>query len=495
MNNNNFLFTVITIFVAISLGSFVLLFSSIKATLVSIILIIIMAFSYKYPRFFLWIFLIYLPFSGTVTYVFGNVFEAVGAKVTYNSSYYALFHLAKDAFYFPALLAIIFSGKYLPKLYKKYPLIFIGFFGLLGVSLLTLIFVNGSQPLIGYEKPVLMGIIGLKILMGYIPLIICGYFLINQQNLLFFNRLTSILIAICCGLSLIQYLLLITGVCSGNIGLPEAALDQPTLQARCFVGGSLLYNPDLDLIRLPGTFVAPWQWAWFLIAGAFFSYAAHIKETKLPWQIIHWITMALLLIAALLSGQRTAFLLVPIIFLILLILTEPKKKLLPLKLGLIFLITLLIVNSLGIVSGRVDNFIARWQYSPPQDFIASQFNWIWQHKLEILGNGLGRATSAARTLGKIVLIETFYPRLLYEIGILGTTVFLGLVTIITITTFKIYKNLENQSLRYFALCLWVFVLFISYNTFYYPLAVDPISVYYWLIVGILLKLPELDNLT
>jgi hypothetical protein len=62
-----------------------------------------------------------------------------------------------------------------------------------------------------------------------------------------------------------------------------------------------------------------------------------------------------------------------------------------------------------------------------------------------------------------------------------------------VTTFKVYKSLENQSLRYFGLCLWVFVLFISYNTYYYPLAVDPVAVYYWFTVGILLKLPELDK--
>jgi hypothetical protein len=39
----------------------------------------------------------------------------------------------------------------------------------------------------------------------------------------------------------------------------------------------------------------------------------------------------------------------------------------------------------------------------------------------------------------------------------------------------------------------VFVLFISYNTYYYPLAVDPVEVYYWFFAGVLLKLPKLDD--
>ena len=48
--------------------------------------------SYQYPRAALWFFLIYMPLSGTVTYSIG------GGN--------AIFQLAKDAFYFPALIAL-----------------------------------------------------------------------------------------------------------------------------------------------------------------------------------------------------------------------------------------------------------------------------------------------------------------------------------------------------------------------------------------------------
>jgi hypothetical protein len=33
----------------------------------------------------------------------------------------------------------------------------------------------------------------------------------------------------------------------------------------------------------------------------------------------------------------------------------------------------------------------------------------------------------------------------------------------------------------------------SYNTYYYPLDVDPVAVYYWFFAGVLLKLPEIDK--
>jgi hypothetical protein len=38
----------------------------------------------------------------------------------------------------------------------------------------------------------------------------------------------------------------------------------------------------------------------------------------------------------------------------------------------------------------------------------------------------------------------------------------------------------------------VFVLFISFFPYYYPLDVDPVAVYYWLAAGIVLKLPTID---
>jgi hypothetical protein len=53
--------------------------------------ILIVGLSYLYPDMALWGFLIYLPFSGTVTYWIGG-----GSPI---------FQLAKDGFYFPALFA------------------------------------------------------------------------------------------------------------------------------------------------------------------------------------------------------------------------------------------------------------------------------------------------------------------------------------------------------------------------------------------------------
>ena len=341
-----------------------------------------------------------------------------------------------------------------------------------------------------------MGIIGLKILISYIPLIACSYYLIrDREDLKYLFRLQIIISLVCCGCCLVQYLLLTTGICSGNVSLPEPAFTRATLQARCFVGGSLLYNPQLKLISLPGTFVAPWQWAWFLIASSFLTAAATAYESSFIWRIFGFISIALILVAATISGQTTATLLVPIVFFVLLWVTEENNKWLPYKLGIATFLCIVIANNFGVFGSTLDNVVSRWNYTPPQNFIIDQFNWIIRDGVPLFGQGLGRSASAARKLGEIKLIETFYPRLLYEIGWLGTLAFIGLVSLITVSTLKTYRRIQQLPLRSLGICLWLFILFISYNTFYYPLAVEPVNIYYWFFAGVLLKLPMLDRTT
>ncbi|AFZ37047.1 hypothetical protein Sta7437_3549 [Stanieria cyanosphaera PCC 7437] len=471
------------------------IFSSLLTSLIGAVLIVALAIAYRYPRQGLWLFLIYLPFTGTVSYSFASIYRAVGGYVTYSGDY-ALFHLAKDALYFPALIAIVLSSQRLKQLRNQAKPLLIALSLLLAVCLLTLLLVNLPQQLsaLPKEKPLLMGIIGLKILIGYVPLLVCGYYLIrDRQDLQFLLRLQIILALICSGLGLIQYFLLVKGICLGNTHLIEPAATRATLQARCFVGGSLLYNPAKQLISLPGTFVAPWQWTWFLISSSFFTTAATVGESSLRWRIISFFSALMVLIAAIISGQTTAIILVPFIFFILLLITETQTKRLALKLGIAIFLGILIANTTGVFGTVWSSAIARWNYSPPQEFVINQFNWILQEGVKLLGNGLGKAASAARRLGEIKLIETFYPRLLYEIGWVGTLTFLVAVTVTTVFTFQAYRSIKELSLKRISICLWILILLISYNTYYYPLIIEPVAIYYWFFAGVLLKLPNIET--
>ncbi|BCL37184.1 hormogonium polysaccharide biosynthesis protein HpsL [Nostoc sp. MS1] len=479
-------------FVSLFAGLVAFLVSDIKTAVPVVLGIIIMTLCYKYPLMGMVAFLIYVPFGGTITYYIGNS---------------PILQLAKDTFYFPALIAIwqACRRQNLPLIVPQ--AIRTPLFILLGVCLLTLLFVNGAQQFSPPDSgpfrqanngiPLGMGILGLKVLIGYLPLIGCVYYLMkDKKDFLFISRLQVVLILICCGLGIFQFLLLRAGICEGTRYATGDALFKATLEARCYVGGSLVYSPDQGMIRLPGTFVAPWQWAWFLISSTFLAFATGFSDPSVIWRLISLGSMAGIFINAVISGQRIALVLVPVCFVILLFLTGQignLKRFIPIGAGLAFLLAIAVFSNPTVVQERLDSLTSRWAASPPQEFIVQQFEDSLRSSNSILGNGLGRATNSARTLGPTRLIETYYPKLLYEVGIVGTLAFLALVSTITFVAFKTYRSIKDKSLRTYGAALWVFILFISYNTYYYPLDVDPVAVYYWFFAGMLFKLPEIGK--
>lgn len=472
---------------------------------------------FSYPRPALWFFLMYMPFSGTVTYWIG--------------AGNALFQLSKDAFYIPALLGLLWEcrQKRQPILIPKQlvPTLGILFFA----ALMTLLLVNGLQEtlpacdeLTGDQKflldaagnyvldsrgivisvpckdgsPFLQGLIGLKVLMGYIPLIFCTQYLLqDKKKLLFLGRLLVVLAIICCVLGLAQYWMLKTGRCVGTREMTGLDLFQPDLSAKCLVGGSLLYSPQQGQIRLPGTFVSPWHWAWFLVGNAGISYAVAFSDTVFFWRTTALVSMGLVFINAVICGQRLALAAVPAFILILLILTGQfanLKRFIPTIVG----ISLLLVIGFSFlnpdfIQERIDSFVARWNTAPPYEFIQKQFNYAFSQQKGFLGNGLGKATNSARIFGSISLVETFHPKLLYETGYLGFLTFMTFITHLSVLSFKTYRSIRTPSLRSFASSFWVFILIIGYFPYWYPLDTDPVAVYFWLFAGVIFTLPKFDK--
>jgi hypothetical protein len=453
--------------------------------------------SFKYPRQALWAFLIYMPFGGTIVY------GIAGGN--------ALFQLAKDAFFIPAAFTIYQEFKRKKQLFLIPKQIRVPFFIMLGLALLTFLVVNGGQQFspacntlppgvripCKNGQPLIMGLLGLKVLLGYVPLITCGYYLIrSKKELLFFSRSHTAMAIICCLLGLIQYQFLSSGRCEGTRGMSGQDLFKATLEARCLVGGSLVFSPEVDMIRLPGTFVSPWHWAWFLISNAFFTYASAFSDPSFLWRIAGFLGMALVIVNSFISGQRIALALVPVVIVILLVLTGQianLKRFLPIAIGIGVAAVIAGAMFPDVIQERVTSFVDRWNASPPTDFIAHQAEFTSKGQRGIFGAGIGRATNSARAYGADALIETYYPKLLFELGPLAVGGFLVFVTVISWVTFKYYRSVKEPNLRSFAASFWVFVLVISYNTYWYPLDTDPVAIYYWFLIGVIVKLPEIDR--
>ncbi|HEY9881441.1 MAG TPA: hormogonium polysaccharide biosynthesis protein HpsL [Leptolyngbyaceae cyanobacterium] len=477
-------YSVFTLLVAAVVGLLLSLLVEPKIGIGALVAILCLGLSFKYPRQAIFAFIIYIPFSGTIIYSLGGS---------------GVLQLAKDAIYLPALIGVLqFCRKnqqpFLIPQSLKLPL---GL--LLTLVSMTWLFVNVPQQLSSGgsgEYPVLIGVLGLKVLLGYLPLIACIYYLIrNREDLYFLLRIQVVLVLICCGLGFVQYMMLKTGVCQGTTGTGEE-LFKASLEARCFVGGSLLYTPSQGQIRLPGTFVAPWQWGWFLISSGFFCFGTTFSDRNPFWRLIGLISLTSVSVMAVLSGQRIALALVPLTVIGLLFLTGQVanlKRFVPVGIGLAILLSILMAQNPALVGERWASFQSRWEASPPQRFIQEQFQWAMAEQEGILGRGLGRATNSARMFGKVQLVETYHPKLLFEIGPLGLIATLALYTVLTVATYKAYRSVKDPNLRGYAASMWVFVLFISYFPYYYPLDVDPVNVYYWLAAGIALKLPAIDK--
>jgi hypothetical protein len=454
--------------------------------------------AYRYPRRALWLFFLYMPFSGTVTYWLagGN----------------AIFQLAKDGFYLPAMVSLALAYRQSRDPFIKPESILPALWAIVIFCSLTIVFISLPRQFFpvcnaaleaagqGCKKgqPFLQGILGLKVFLGYVPLIFCMQKLLKTKaEFLFFTRSHVILAIICSGLCLVQLWMLQTGRCAGTDHLSGSQLFVTSLDAKCLVGGALLYSPSQGVIRLPSTFVAPWQWGWFMIANAYLTFATAFSDPAKFWRLVGFLGMASITAAALVSGQRVALALVPISFAILLVLTGQLvnwKRFIPIAIGAGMggIVAWFLFQDL--ILDRVQNFIGRWNSSPADQMIFFQFRFVWGNiERQILGRGLGAATNSCRIFGPTWLIETWFPKVLFEIGPIGLLVFLTFVTVLTVTTFKTYRSLKDKNLRSFGACFWVFVLFISYQTYYYPLDVDPVAVYYWVMVGAIFSLPELER--
>ena len=496
---------VFAICVAILIGLPLSLLFDPKIGAVVSLALILGVFSFSYPRTALWTFIIYVPFTGTIVYWLGGS---------------PILQLSKDIFYLPALIALVLEcrKKRLPIIVPKQlgtTLLLIFVFCvvcLLAVNLQRQ-FLPTCDSVAGMSifrdgrfvglpcresETFLQGVLGFKVLLGYVPLIFCTYYLIKDKpTLLFFGRLLVTLAIICCVLGLMQYWMLKTGRCAGTRGYVGDLLYKATLEARCLVGGSLIYSPEVNMIRLPGTFVSPWHWAWFLVSSAVICYASAFSEISQKWRLAALVGLTLVLINAVVSGQRLAFFAVPMIVGLMTILTGQianLKRFLP----IIFSVALLLAVGFSFlnpdfIQQRYDSAVARWQNSPPTAFIQEQLDFAIRNQGGILGRGLGVATSSARFFGYISFVETFHSKVLFELGYIGFALYMIFITYLVYLAFRTYLSLKDPTLRGFAGSYWVLLLFVAYLPYWYALDTDPVGVYYWIFAGVIFKLPVIEK--
>ena len=336
----------------------------------------------------------------------------------------------------------------------------------------------------------LVGLVGVKVWLFYVPLCILGYHLIDSQDHLL--RLTKLMLIV----SLVPVL----------VGLIEAVLIYSgfSYQVYSFYGdaASAVTQGYAEttlgegrLVRIPSTFTFAAQYYNYLLAMLAIAYAVWLAESqKRRRRYLLLAMMGLIVLAGMLSGARGAFVMIPLFFFCTVLLKANwHKSWQPLVVvpGGVVVTILLIDTTLR------DLFSALSDLTRSYIFEVQIGEFIEALNITLLGLGSGMNTGPARYLANASLIglENFYAKIVVELGIPGLVIVLALFgTILARSLAELYR-LRNPVLRAYSVSLIAFLLISMINLWKGSyLDIDPLNVYFWLFAGILMKLPHLESM-
>ena len=111
-----------------------------------------------------------------------------------------------------------------------------------------------------------------------------------------------------------------------------------------------------------------------------------------------------------------------------------------------------------------------------------------------LGGGLGSASPGTRYVTTTwTFAESFVEYLIRELGIVGLALYIWMLTSLVSLGFRIRRGLSDSGLRWLVIGLIVYQLtIIGQSATYSPLNFPPTNVYFWFLSGVMMKLPIID---
>ena len=363
----------------------------------------------------------------------------------------------------------------------------VGLAALFAVLVLTQL-ANPSQP--GF----VVGLIGTKVWLMYIPLALLGYHLIDsKRDLRLVLEIMCIAAIVPCAVGIVEAVLIAAGKSSVVYGWYGAAAGAAT-QGFAVVGSGIH--------RIPSTFSSVTQYYLFVLSTIAVAYAywrgffaTNRTAAKLGLAIF-----LLALVAALLSGARGAILAAPAMVLLMLLLDGAAARSW-IWLGLAALVALAAAatafqtNVAGLVGDVFSHGVGQFSLATIKGFRQA-----FDHT--VLGLGTGVDTEAAHYGGSgdvHALIgghvaESYWVKSVLELGLLGLIVlvcFLGTVLVRTVRTNVRLRDPQLRSVSSGLVALLAALVFYNFKGSYFDF--DPTNVLFWLFLGIVLKLPKLDR--
>jgi hypothetical protein len=420
-------------------------------------------------RLGLYALIVYTPFTGLVVAAFAP--SPIG-------------NLARDIFIIiPLYLAFLFTRRQSDRMVLPLGLVTL-------VSALAMLIAIGSA--VGGTAGTLSALLGAKIWLFYIPLAaIAAAYLRDRADLLRMMRLFVVMGWIPCGVGLLMFAGAISYDYKASVELLYGDFARNATQnfAAFKVGQSTLY-------RIPGTFQFAAQYSMFCIFMIFPVLMQLRLEHSQKWRWLGYASLILVIGAALTSGSRGAFLHLPFLFAVIGALRFGFNR----GGGNAMIVFAFIIFG-GVLLWQFDesaiiDHVAQLAAMNGQYIVVGGLDFAIEHG-GLLGQGIGIGTVATRHVledpNLFAAIENYYAKAWMEMGLPGFIIVVLLLIYLLIVGLQAANRLRDNALRDVGLTIVALVVFIVYiSTRGWPLDQDPMAYYFWLMVGLLLKLPYLE---
>jgi hypothetical protein len=337
---------------------------------------------------------------------------------------------------------------------------------------------------------VMVGAVGAKVWLFYLPLMFVGAAAIRERgDLVAILRVMVVVAVVPCGVGLAQWAL------SHSIGYRAAielfygtAAAAATQQFGRFDFGT-------DLFRIPSTFTFVAGYSGFTLSMLMPTYALIRLDPSRAWRRCGRVMMGVVIVSAVLSGARANFIFVPLLMALILALDARLKGVVA---GLFLLPPFLLATlevggfSLSAIVSGTGTLVSHYKSTL---IIPSVIEAIrdWP-----MGQGAGMNTGAARHVMSAVAaarfepVESYYARAIIELGIPGFLAVVSLFAAIAVKGFACLLRTSDRALKSCAAAALAYLLVIIFHSLKgWQIDADPVNVYFWLFVGILFRLPEI----
>ena len=414
--------------------------------------------------------LIYLPFAGAVT------------LALYPSS---LPKLYKDIFFvIPTYIAGYMTYVVLKEnTLARVPGIVVAFM----ISLAVMVFSQMLNPSVANW---MVAAIGAKVWLFYLPLFFVVFVMIqDHDDLVKILRVMVMIAWIPCAIGIAQWIVSMTfgyrETMQAFYGPAAAGATQNF--ARFYVGA--------PFFRIPSTFSFIAQYFGYTLAMVVPAYSLMRMDPLPKWRRFYRITMSFIILASFLSGARAAFIFIPILLLLIYMIDSgPVGMMKAVVIISILMITAIYIAGIDPVAMFQMMFRLTTYYS---DEIAYR-GLIDAIANAPLGLGTGMNTGPSRFAfydpRSFVAFENYYAKAVYELGIPGLLIVIGLFLTLIVLGCKAHRSLQDPGLRSCSAAILAFVITMALNSFKgWQIDLDPINVYFWVFTGILFKLEYLEH--